>query len=329
MDAHGGAADVRQDQAFFGREEELRRILKNLREERHTLITGQFGIGKSSLMNEARLLLTGEIHRVEFSSRAAAVRRDSILTVNSPAPLGDCLKELAGGLYRNGDLRIETGGERADWGAVKRELTRLGLRNLEAEILKGIARSGKKYFLFITNLERISIPSMRFFQSLIRITVVCGSALATKDLEPFLGFWASFERVPLERLPDPVARRLVSHLMRLTPIAAVDIGMCMNEILSSADGNPFHIKNLVHRAATQKTLGRSEIRAFREVEEAPYFNMGPLYMIGAGALTAVKFFSTGAGKREHYIYYSAIGFILYLTFRVFRGFFVFRPQRRK
>jgi len=324
-----GAADVRRDHSFFGREAELRRLLKNLREERHTLITGQFGIGKSSLMNEARLLLTGEIHRVEFPSRSPAVPRDSILTVSSPAPLGDCLRELAGGLYRNGDLSIETGGEREDWGAVKKELTRLGLRNLEAEVLKGIARSGKKYILFMTNLERVPLSSLRFFQSLVRVTVVCGSALATKDVEPFRGFWASFERMPIERLPDPVARQLVSHLMLLSSIKPVDPDMCRHEILSSADGNPFHIKNLVHRAATQRTLGKSEIRAFREAEEAPYFNMGPLYMIGAGVLTAVKFLSTGAEKREHYIYYSAIGFILYLTFRVFRGFFIFRPQRRK
>ncbi len=329
MVARTAETDVRHDQSFFGREVELRRLLKNLREERHTLITGQFGIGKSSLMNEARLLLTGEKHRVEFQSRAPAVRRDSILTVSSPAPLGDCLRELAGGLHRYGDLSLETGGERADWGAVKKELTRLGLRNLEAEILKGIAGSGKKYILFIANLERVSLSSLRFFQSLVRITVICGSALATKDMEPFRGFWASFERMPIERLPDPVARELVSHLMSLSSVRAADTEMCRHEILSAADGNPFHIKNLVYRAATQRTLGRTEIRAFREVEEAPYFNMGPLYMIGAGVLTAVKFFSTGAEKREHYIYYSAIGFILYLTFRVFRGFFVFRPQRRK
>src|SRR5271169_1625069 len=122
MDARPGVTDVRQDQAFFGREEELRRVLKNLREGRHTLITGRFGIGKSTLMNEARLLLTGEKHRVEFHSRDPALGRDSVLTVSSPAPLGECLRELAGGLYRNGDLRLEAGDERADWGAVKKEL---------------------------------------------------------------------------------------------------------------------------------------------------------------------------------------------------------------
>jgi hypothetical protein len=329
MDARPGLTDVRQDQAFFGREEELRRVLNNLREGRHTLITGRFGIGKSTLMNEARLLLTGEKHRVDFHSRAPALGRDSVLTVTSPAPLGECLRELAGGLYRNGDLHLEAGGERADWGAVKKEFTRLGVRTMESEVLKGLAGGGKKYVLFIANLDRISLSSMRFFQSLVRITIVCGSAIETKDLEPFKGFWASFDRVQLERLPDGVARQLVSHLMSLSSLHAEDTAMCRNEILNSADGNPFHIKNLVYRAATQKSLGKQEIRAFREVEEGPYFNMGPLYMIGAGVLTAVKFFSAGTEKREHYIYYSAIGFILYLTFRVFRSFFVFRPQRRK
>jgi glutamine amidotransferase-like uncharacterized protein len=113
------------------------------------------------------------------------------------------------------------------------------------------------------------------------------------------------------------------------PLHVVDPQMCMNEILNAAAGSPFHVKNLLYRAATRKVLGSREIRAFRGTEEGPFFNMGPLYMIAAGVLTAVKFFSVGAEKREHYIYYSAIGFMLYLSFRVFRSFFVFRPQRRK
>ena len=32
-------------------------------------------------------------------------------------------------------------------------------------------------------------------------------------------------------------------------------------------------------------------------------------------------------NREFYIYFSALGFLMYLTFRVFRNFFLFRPQR--
>ena len=329
MEVRTGSGDVRQDKAFFGRDEELRRVLINLSEGRHTLLVGQYGIGKASLMNEARLLLTGAKHRVEFQAGGPAVQKDCVLTVNSPAPLGDCLREMAGGLYRNKDLRIESADGREDWAVLRIRFTRLGRQRMQTEVLKSIVRSRKKYLVFVTNLDRVSQSSLEFFQSLLRITVVCGSATATKDLEAFRCFWASFERIPLERLPGPVALRLISYLMKTYPVNLVDPAMCRKEILSSAAGNPFHIKNLLHTAVMRKTLGRREIREFRAVEEGPFFNMGPLYMIGAGVLTAVKFFSVGAGKREHYIYYSAIGFMLYLTFRVFRGFFVFRPQRRK
>jgi hypothetical protein len=329
VDPQTDTPDIRQDQAFFGREKELLRVLKNLNEGRHTLLVGQYGIGKSRLMQEARALLTGAKYRVEFRAASCSVPRERVLTVSSPAPLGDCLREIAGGLHRNRDLRMEPGVERKDWAALKKQFTQLGLQGMQSEVLKSFARSGKKYILFVTNLDRLSVPGLQFFQSLLRITVVCGSSMATKDTEAFRCFWASFERIPLDRLPDHVALQFISHLMKHYPVNVVDPMMCRKEILSSSDGNPFHIKNLLHRAATRKTLRSGDIREFRAVEEGPFFNMGPLYMIGAGVLTAVKFFSVGAEKREHYIYFSAIGFMLYLTFRVFRSFFVFRPQRRK
>ena len=329
MDDRTEMRDVRQDPAFFGRAEELDRLLKNLNEGRHTLLVGEHGIGKSSLMNEARLLLSGEKHRVEVQARGPSVQKERILTVSSPAPLGDCLREMGAGLYRNRDLRMESAEGREDWALMKTRFTRLGIQRMQAEVLQSIVRSRKKYLVFVTNLDRLSQSGLEFFRSLLQITVVCGAATATKDQEVFRCFWASFDRVPLERLPAHVALRLISHLMSRYPVAVVDPLMYRKEILSSAGGNPFHIKNLLYKAVTQKSLGRREIREFRAAEEGTYFNMGPLYMIGAGVLTAVKFFSVGAEKREHYIYYSAIGFVLFLTFRVFRSFFVFRPQRRK
>jgi hypothetical protein len=329
MEERTDGPDLRHDQLFVGREEELDRILRNITEGRHTLLVGQYGIGKSSIMREARAHLTGARHRVDIHAGPIPVRRDRILTVSSPVPLGDCLREMAGGLFRNRDFAVEAGGEREDWAAVKKRFTSLGMRTMQSEVLKSIAGSGKTYIVFVTNLDRVTLTSLPFFESLLRISVVCGSAMATKDLEAYRGFWASFERIPLDRLPAAVALELITALMARHPLSVIDPQMCRNAILSAADGNPFHIKNLLYRAATQKLLGSNEIRTFRAAEEGPFFNMGPLYMIAAGVLTAVKFFSVGAEKREHYIYYSAIGFMLYLTFRVFRSFFVFRPQRRK
>ena len=321
--------DARHDQSFFGRETELMRVMKNLSEGRHTLITGSYGIGKTSLMREARLLLTGVRHRVDLRVPFPTVNRERMLLVSTPAPPGDCLKEIAGGLYRAGVLDVPSTGERSDWSVLKKEFARLGNRGMQSEILSAMAGSGIRYVLFVKNLERIPLPALPFFESLLRLSVMCGGAIETKDVEAFRGFWSSFERIHLEPLPAPEAEALVSHLMMRYPLNVVDPAMCRKEILTSADGNPFNIKNLMYRAATQGTLGRREIRAFRAAEEGSFFNMGPMYMIGAGVLTAVKFFSVGAEKREHYIYYSAIGFMLYLLFRVFRSFFVFRPARRR
>jgi hypothetical protein len=45
--------------------------------------------------------------------------------------------------------------------------------------------------------------------------------------------------------------------------------------------------------------------------------------------TLFKIFSLGTNNPEFYIYFSALGFLVYLTFRIFRTFFLFRPHRQK
>ena len=329
METAARSGDVRRDPAFFGREEELLRLLKNLLEGRHTLITGDYGIGKKRLMQEARLLLSGDRARLDVPPVFPAWPRDAMLTIQCPVPRGTCLREVAEVLYRNGDLRLESADGRDDWSAVRVRFTDLGVEGMETEVIRALARSGRRYIAFVASLERLTVHCTKFLDALLHLAVVCGSATVTKDVEAFRCFWSSFERLPIGPLPADAARRMVRHLMCEYGVQAADPVMCMREILASADGSPFHIRNLVHRARTRHPLCREDIRAFRAAEEGQFFNMGPLYMICAGALAAVKFFSSGQDSREHYIYFSAAAFILYLTFRAFRGFFIFRPQRRK
>ena len=329
METGAGVTDVRRDPAFFGREEELARLVKNLVEGRHTLITGEYGIGKKRLMQEARLLLSGERVRLDVPPVVPPWPREAMLTVHCPVPRGTCLREVGEVLYRNGDLRLESADGRDDWAAVRSRFMDLGVDGMESEVIRALAGSPRRYVAFVSNLERVTVQCSKFLDALLHLTVVCGSAAATREAEAFRCFWSSFERMPIGPLPEEVAGRMVRHLMREYGVAASDPVMCMREILASADGSPFHIRNLVYRARTRHPLRESDIRSFRAVEEGGFFNMGPLYMIGAGGLAAVKFFSSGPDRREHYIYFSAIAFVLYLTFRAFRGFFIFRPQRKK
>lgn len=69
------------------------------------------------------------------------------------------------------------------------------------------------------------------------------------------------------------------------------------------------------------------MRELQQVEEGELMNMGPAYIFLASVFPLFKIFSIGTDNSEFYVYFSAMGFLVYLTFRVFRTFFLFRPQR--
>jgi MoxR-like ATPase len=55
------------DNAFFGRETELKKIIFNALVGKNTLIIGKKGIGKTSLLEQAINIITGTTHKIEFS----------------------------------------------------------------------------------------------------------------------------------------------------------------------------------------------------------------------------------------------------------------------
>lgn len=332
--------DIRYDQTFFGREEELFHLLNNLTCGRHTLLTGAKGVGKSRLMLEAKKVLSGRSRRIELSGRIPKIRSAqspapeaqggfAILTVERSNPLGECLKEIAEQLHRNGDLPVEAADEREDFAAVKKHMAGLGNAALQAAILEGISRSERPHLVFFDSLDRISPVYQPFLESLLAIAVVCAAVVQIKDLYVYRRIWASFERISLDPLPEAVCARLIEHILVNYPVRVIDAELYRRELLKAAAGNPFFIKNLMWHGKQQGDLGDREIRALRRAEEGPFFNMGPLYIFTAGALTLFKIFSFGTDNREFYIYFSALGFLVYLTFRIFRNFFLFRPQKNR
>jgi len=331
-------SDIRYDQSFFGREEELFQLLSNLMCGRHTLITGAKGVGKSRLMLEAKKILSSRARRIELASHVRPLRPApgraspggfAILTVEHFSPLGECLKEIAEQLHQYGDLGVDAADERGDFAAVRKQMAALGNAGLQAAIFEGISRSEKPYLLFFDSLDRISPVYQPFLESLLALAVVCAAVVQIKDVFVYRRIWASFEKISLDALPEPDCTKLIDHILVNYPVRVTDQELYRRELLKASDGNPFYIKNLMWHGKQQGELTEGEIRALRRAEEGPFFNMGPLYIFAAGALTLFKIFSFGTDNREFYIYFSALGFLIYLTFRIFRNFFLFRPQKNR
>ena len=330
--------DLRQDMSFFGRTEELYQLVKNLQRGRHTLLVGDKGIGKSRLMLEAKWILTGRTKRIDFSANFMTQIRGQlgvrinpnqykILFIEHSNPLGDCLKEMAEKLYDNGDLHVEMDSERSDWMMVKKQLTGLGSVRLQATIFEGISKSPETYLIFFDNLDRISPSQQAFIETLLNIAVICAAVFEMKEDTVYKRIWASFSKIDLEPLPDVVCMEMINYFLDTYNLRIIDRELYRREILKSSNGNPFHIKNMLWHGSREKYIDNEEIRKLRQVDEGHYFNMGPIYIFSVALFTIFKIFSIGTDNREFYIYFSALGFIAYLVFRVFRKFFLFRPQK--
>jgi hypothetical protein len=106
-----------------------------------------------------------------------------------------------------------------------------------------------------------------------------------------------------------------------------DAAMCGCQIAKSAGGNPCHILVLTSRGARVRHFDAARVSDLGRVEEGEYFNMDPVYTYGASVFTLFKIFSMGVDNVDFYIYFSAPAAFVCLTCRVFRNFFLFRPQK--
>ncbi len=336
--AHTG--DLRTDACFFGRTRELQTLVYNLALGRHTLCVGAKGMGKSRLMREAVAVLngtrpmpapappTGLRNDMLFQRVKAGSRR--VMFVTRTTPLGDFLLEMAEALHAADCLQIgNPRRRRRKWAAVRKRLKRRGRALLQDLVLRSVAASHPPWLVVIDTLDWISPTYQPLLESLLSCAVVCSATVCPKDGAVFRNIWASFVRLDVEPLSRTESLALIDHCLLSYRMSVADPALYRREILKICSGNPFHIRNVLWMGSRNIHVDEKEISRLRRETREDLFNMGPVYILAASVLTLSKIFSFGTDNREFYIYFSALGFLVYLIFRVFRTFFLFRPQRQK
>ena len=310
---HSGLRDLRQDPYFVGRSTELKQIINNLLQNRHTLITGDRGIGKTRLMQEVISLLTGAIHRIDIPAAQLSPGKYVTIYIDSPAPLSKFMKNLASGLMRLEQLKAVN--------AFKEN-------ELPQAIIKAISTSGRKHILFIDNLDTVTPSHRVFLERLLEVSVICGASQSIKQQPILKKIFDSFTPVPVHPLSTDDAARLIDYYVEQYKIKTLDRHLFRNQISKASQGNPFQMKTLLHAAATKGFLGITDIRELvYSANDRDYFNMGPLYALGLAIFSLSKILSVGASNKEFYILMSSLGFLAYLVFRIFRSFFTLKPRK--
>ncbi len=196
-------------------------------------------------------------------------------------------------------------------------------------IIESVQGAALPYLFFLDTLDRISPSHQMLIEKLLAVSVICAAVVQEKESIHLKKVWSSFTRIDIQPLSEDASLRLIRYYLEEYHIAVSDQRLYEREILKAAAGNPFHIKNMIWHGSRERRVTQDEIRRLRRIEEGEYFNMGPVYIFAASMFTMLKIFSLGTDNREFYIYFSALGFLVYMVFRVFRAFFLFRPQRQR
>ena len=308
-----GLRDLRQDPYFVGRSTELHQIITNLLQNRHTLITGDRGIGKTRLMQEALSILNGTVHHIDLAKLPRSSEPGLCIYIDSPAPLSKFMKCLASELMRLEQLKAVN--------AIKEN-------ELPQAIIKAISTSGRKHIIFVDSLDTVTPSHHIFLERLLDVTVICGSSLSVKQQPVLKKIFDTFAVVPARGLPDEDSDKLIDYFVEHYKIRAFDRSLFKSQILKVSQGNPFQMKTFLHTAATKGFLASPDIRELvYSANDRDYFNMGPLYALGLAIFSLSKILSIGASNKEFYILMSSLGFMAYLVFRIFRSFFTLKPRK--
>jgi energy-coupling factor transporter ATP-binding protein EcfA2 len=200
---------------------------------------------------------------------------------------------------------------------------------LKDQMLKSIVT--KNYRFFIDNLDSITPGLIDFLTELLKATTVIATATQLRNEQKLKPLYASFDKIELEQLDNSISREMITYLVdkyvEHSPDSERDF--LINEVVRSSKGNPNLIKSMISQAHAEKFVTDNDIKDLRKHEDLEFINLGPAFSFLLGLITVVKILQIGLQNREAYILLSIFSFLAYLTIRVFRYFFLFRPQRKR
>jgi hypothetical protein len=233
--------------------------------------------------------------------------------------------EIIQTLYSNRDLEDpENAVEIAPDGSIS-----IKTKSAQSVIIKSI--KSKDYIIFIDDLDLASAQLAEFILDLAQASTIIATTSELKNDKRLKHIYAMFEKINLEELPKETAIKLINYLIdkHLSHLKGDKREFLKNEVLHISKGNPNLIKATLSQAIAKKHIQDDDIRELRKQEELEYFNLGPFFAFLIGSITIVKILQIGLENRETYILLSIFSFLAYLILRIFRYFFLFRPQRKR
>ena len=345
-----GAPDctVLTDPVRFGHGDLLAELAERATLGRHTLLVGDEGVGKTRILEDLAAVVSGRRVLLDPGEQRAARRKYvtmpqapgqayTLVYVAEAGPHGRLVDSLAQAFHELGilalpgvplDVRAAACAEYA-WPEVKRLLRTVDDRQQAVVAsLHDLAGGGRapRLIVVIDALDRASASQGLFLREVQQRATVVGAIRSIPASRSMRMFYATFGHVRVRPLAEHHVAALFEYFVQRYRIACADVGHYRREVVRRAEGNPAAMRAMMHDGAQSKRVSAQDVRDLQARDDAPFFNLGLVYVFFLIGLGALRVLLVGVRNTDLYIVLTLLTVLGYLIFRVYRVFFMFQPK---
>lgn len=280
----------------IGREEELKKIIKNVEESIPTLLLGKPGTGKT--------------HLLKILCQYLKEQNKPYLYIEKFKPV----KEALINLYKTLKNKLPPEQEK--------QIKRLTVSELTEEVISALDNRSKKrpFILIFDHLEELTSSTADILQQLSSLCVVFGACQFIRKIRTLRRFFWQFDIIEIDPLTKEEAKLLVDRLIRLKRLRVKCRDFFINQVVANTSGIPLSIVETLNRARTKKIITKSYVRemfihgsGIKEVDASPFVILIFAFFI------VMRFVYRGFGEYQGYALFGALTgmgvFIRYLLYR--------------
>ena len=333
---------MREITGLVGRDNLVEKAAQEVRKGRHLLLTGKVGVGKSSVLDAILERLErrrgerapvdaesddppserGEQERERYGHERRK-RAQTVIHIADHQPKAQFVdiarKLLAAGLLDPALLDLpepyrDLPPELIEWAKIRRNVTRLSMRDLTAAIIPALHDHHGKVLVAVDDLTSVTPTLVAFWLAVFDAAQVVGCASQKKA--NLAKLWWKMTEIEIPPLAPEATREIVQTYITRQGMLIESPGLFVGHVVKQSGGNPQAIADMLDDSAKERLVDKRKIREMRHAAGVRYFDFTPVMIVALASVVGARYLAIGTGDTELYIFAGMIAAVV-ISLRVF------------
>lgn len=339
---------------LVGRDEFVDVVARELRKERHVVLTGPVGVGKSAVLDavltkwdrrrgdrrehdpedpqddDAEIPEAGDRRhdeRRQRGERRQGGRHVTLVYVADHQAKGQFIaiarRLLEAGILPPKALDLperynDMPAAEIEWAKIKRHVNRLSIRDLTAAIIPAIHDHEGRILIAVDDMTQLTPTMVAFWLAVLDKAQVIGCAVEKK--RGLAKLWWKMTEVPIPPLPLEACKQIVRTYIQKTGMLIESPDLYVSHVVKQANGNPQAIEDMLTDSGKERVVDKQKIREMRHAAGVRYVDFTPVMIVGMALVIGARYLAIGLGDTALYILAGmTAAVVLSLRFFLFRG----------